>query len=190
MIYCTCGGQKRCFKCDGKGWIDEPGTHTADSSTPLPPVLKDYSSMPKSSTEKYDAGRKKPLISQVKEGGFSIPRSSSNMAALRLKARKLAKAARKSASPETPEKPEQSVAKEKRTAGIPRFKGIASERPAIGLRTDAQSSVLVEHERELAELIKVMTSTRDTMEQIELRILEKKRAIRKLKIKARRIQRT
>lgn len=190
MIYCTCGGQKRCFKCDGKGWIDEPETHTADSRIPLPPVLKDYSCMPRSSTEKNDAGRKKPLISQVKEGGFSIPRSSSNMEAIRLKARKLAKAARKSASLDTPEKPEQSLAKEKRATGIPRFKNIAPGKPAIGFRTDAQSSVLVEHERELAELIKVLASTRDTMEQIKLRILEKKRAIRKLKIKARRIQKT
>lgn len=187
MIYCTCGGQKTCFKCDGKGWIDEPEAGAEDATIVFPPVLEEYSRMPEPSTEKFDAGRKKPLIAQVK-GGFSIPRSSSNMEAVRLKARKLAKTARKTAALARPGEPNQPTARQQKASGISRGKSKVLGKPVLSFLTDEQRSLFVEHERKLAKLIEVLPSAGDAAERVELRILDEKRAIRKLQSKARRIK--
>lgn len=187
MIYCTCGGQKTCFKCDGKGWIDEPEAGAEDASVVFPPVLEEYSRMPEPSTEKFDAGRKKPLIAQVK-GGFSIPRSSSNMEAASLKARKLAKAAKKAAALAAPEKPDQPIATQQKASGISHGKGKGPGKSVLRFLTDEQRSLLVEHEQKLAKLTEVLPGAGDAADQVALRILDEKRAIRKLQSKARRIK--
>lgn len=187
MIYCTCGGQKTCFKCDGKGWIDEPEGGDENANIVFPPVLEEYSRMPEPSKEKFDAGRKKPLIAQVK-GGFSIPRSSSNMEAARKKARKLAKAAKKAAALAIAGEPTQPTARQQKAAGIYRGKSKALGKPALSFLTDEQRCLLVEHERKLAKLIEVLPGAGDAAEQVTLRIQDEKRAIRKLQSKARRIK--
>lgn len=187
MIYCTCGGQKTCFKCDGKGWIDEPEGGIEDASIAFPPVLEEYSRMPEPSTEKFDAGRKKPLIAQVK-GGFSIPRSSSNMEAARKKARKLVKEAKKAAALAMPEKPDEPTATQQKASGISSGKGKRLGKPVLSFLTDEQRSMLVEHERKLAKLTEVLPGAGDAAEQVALRIQDEKRAIRKLQSKARRIK--
>jgi hypothetical protein len=96
--YCTCGGQKNCFKCDGKGWIDEleTGSPLDGSNINLPPVLKEHSKMSESDFEHVDFGRKRPLVTQA-ETVDSVPSSSSNMEATRSKQRKLMSAAKKAA---------------------------------------------------------------------------------------------
>lgn len=187
MIYCTCGGQKTCFKCDGKGWIDEPEAGAEDASIVFPPVLEEYSRMPEPSTEKFDARRKKPLIAQVK-GGFSIPRSSSNMEAASLKARKLAKAAKKAAGVAAAEKPDQPTATQQKASGISRGKGKGLGKSVLRFLTDEQRFLLVEHEQKLAKLTEVLPGAGDAAEQVTLRIQDEKRAIRKLQSKARRIK--
>lgn len=187
MIYCTCGGQKTCFKCDGKGWIDEPEGGIEDASIAFPPVLEEYSRMPEPSTEKFDAGRKKPLIAQVK-GGFSIPRSSSNMEAARKKARKLVKEAKKAKAIEKlGELKSQTVRQEKAAKPLGTKRRIA-RKPAIFFLTDEQRSQLVEHEKKLAKLMEVLPSAGEVAAKVELRIEDEKRAIRKLHIKANRIK--
>lgn len=187
MIYCTCGGQKTCFKCDGKGWIDEPEAGAEDATIVFPPVLEEYSRMPEPSTEKFDAGRKKPLIAQVK-GGFSIPRSSSNMEAARKKARKLVKEAKKAAALAMPENPDEPMATQQKALGISSGKGKRLGKPVLSFLTDEQRSLLVEHERKLAKLTEVLLGAGDAAEQVALRIQDEKRAIRKLQSKARRIK--
>lgn len=187
MIYCTCGGQKTCFKCDGKGWIDEPEAGTEDARIVFPPVLKEYSRMPEHRTEKFDAGRKKPLIAQVK-GGFSIPRSSSNMEAARLKARKLAKAAKKAEATEKLGECKRPTVGQAKAAKPPSARRI-SRKPAISFLSDEQRSQLVGHEKKLAKLMEVLPSAGEVTAKVELRIEEEKRAIRKLHIKANRIKR-
>jgi len=186
MIYCTCGGQKTCFKCDGKGWIDEPEVGFEDAIA-FPPVLKEYSRIPEPSTQKFDAGRKKPLIAQVK-GGFSIPRSSSNIEGARLKARKLAKAAKKAEAMEKLGELKQPTVRQEKAAKIPGAKRKLSRKPAISFLTDEQRSQLVEHEKKLAKLIEVLPSAGEVAAKVELRIEDEKRAIRKLYIKAHRIK--
>lgn len=187
MIYCTCGGQKRCFKCDGKGWIDEQEAGAEDASIVFPPVLEEYSRMPEPSTQKFDAGRKKPLIAQVK-GDFSIPRSSSNIEGARLKARKLAKAAKKAEAMEKLGELKQPTVRQEKAAKIPGAKRKLSRKPAISFLTDEQRSQLVEHEKKLAKLMEVLPSAGEVAAKVELRIEDEKRAIRKLHIKANRIK--
>lgn len=186
MIYCTCGGQKTCFKCDGKGWIDEPEAGAEDAIA-FPPVLQEYSRVPEASTQKFDAGRKKSLIAQVKSD-FSIPRSSSNIEGARLKARKLAKAAKKAEAIETlGELKPQTVRQENAAKPLGTKRRIA-RKPAICFLTDEQRAQLVEHEKKLAKLMEVLPSAGEVAAKVELRIEDEKRAIRKLHIKASRIK--
>lgn len=186
MIYCSCGGQKTCFKCDGKGWIDEPEAGAKDVVITFPPVLKEYSVMPEPSMEKINFGRRKPLIAQVK-GNLSVPRSSSNIEAARTKKRKLVKATKKAETLEKLHELKQPTARQLKDQKRSRTKDKVLGKPALSFLTSEQSCQLAEHERKLAKLIEVLPGAGDVAEKVELRIQDEKRAIRKLRIKARRI---
>lgn len=186
MIYCSCGGQKTCFKCDGKGWIDDPKIE-GEENVNLPPVLKMYSTIPKSSQEKVDFGRRKPLVAQVKQEGLSVPRSAANIEAARVKMRKAAKAAKRAKALEQRNEPEQTTAKPLANAKVSRTNSEVCGRPVLSFLTDKQSIELAEHESKLAILIELLSSTGDLTEKIRLLIDGEKRAIRKLHLKARKI---
>ena len=188
MIYCSCGGQKNCYRCDGKGWIDDSETESSSTNAAkitLPPVRKELSRMPEPDYCKTDWGRIKPLIAKIKQA-TGVPRSSSNIEAARAKKRKLAKLARKLDSrPASQQFP--SVERKTQTTSIkpPGSHGRVNERDL----TDEQRALLFDHEREIENLTRLLQINKTSADYIQQKILEEKKAIRKIWIKARRAKR-
>ena len=178
MIYCSCGGQKTCFKCDGKGWIDDPKSE-GDEIVNLPPVLKVYSTIPEPSFEKIDSRRRKPLIAQVKQEHLSVPRSAANIEAARIKIRNAARAAKRAKALEQRNESEQTTAKPLANTKVSCTDSEVYGGPVLSFLTDRQSIELAVHESKLAILIEVLSSTGDLTEKIRLLIDDEKRAIRK-----------
>lgn len=193
MIYCSCGGQKSCFKCDGKGWIDELECER-DEFVNLPPVLKEYSNLPELNLEKIDFGRRKPLIAQVQQDGFSVPRSAASIAAARAKKRKEARAARTAKTLEISNEPEETTVRQLTNTKVFSTNSEVHGKPIFSLLTNEQTVQLAEQESKLAILIEILSGTGDVTEKvnvlmrIKVLINEELRAIGKLHIKARKVK--
>ncbi len=174
MIYCSCGGQKNCFKCDGKGWIDEPEVSTKYPTIRFPPVLKEYSLIPDPTLEKIDFSRRKPLIAQVKPAG-PVPRSSSNEGAKRAKIRKQKKAERKIERIEILNKTKLPTANKKSNPQ-------EAHQPAS--LTNEQYHHLEEYRRKSTKFIKALPRTGRVTKEAKIRIQDEGLEIREDQIKA------
>ena len=159
MIYCSCGGQKNCYKCDGKGWIDRTEADELKAiESNLPPVLSEYSKLPESSFENTYCGRRKPLTAQI-YAATTEPRSTS------AKSRKNHTSSLQILA---------LLNEKKKTRKIKRKNGL----------TEHQSSKMAGLKRELANLIEGLPKAKDATEAVKLRIMEKERLILNLHIKA------
>ena len=188
MIYCSCGGQKNCYRCDGKGWIDDlvPDNSSRNAEkTALPPVRKELSRMPEPDLCKVDWGRTKPLVAEIKPAA-GVPRSASNMEVARAKKRKLTKLARKpDMGAVSQQLPAIHAGKKEKSLKVPRSHGRVNEKDL----TDEQQTLLAKHEQKMVGLTKLLQINNTAVDYIQQKILEEKKAIRKIWIKARRAKR-